>query len=244
MATAPKRPTYTSPAGTFKYPSLSTPDFGNEKFPKPDGEFKVNVIVPAAEAQPLIDKLTPLWQQAIEEAKALYAAMPIAARKKAGPMKEQMFYEEEYDNETEEPTGNVIFKFKTKYKIVDKKTKAVRFNKIGIFDAAKQSMELRDADTGKLSGKYPAIYGGTVGKVAFQTNPYWVAGQVMAGLSLRLSAVQIIDLVGPGARSADSYGFGEEDGFTADPDAVASSESSSTPFDGAPASTNGDQEDF
>lgn len=40
-----KRPTYTTPTGTFKYPALTKPDYGNEKFPKPDGEFKTRVIM-------------------------------------------------------------------------------------------------------------------------------------------------------------------------------------------------------
>jgi hypothetical protein len=205
MATKfPKRPTYTSPKGVFKFPSLSKPDYGNEKFPKPDGEFKVRLVVPAADAQPMIDKLTPEWEAAIEQGKKDFAALALPQRKKLGALKEQMFYEEEFDTETEEPTGNVIFNFKTKYKITDKKTGDVRFNKIGLFDAK-----------GKPLPAGTAIYGGTEGKIAFQANPYFVAGQGMAGLSLRLSAAQVIELVGPGNRSASSYGFGEEEGYEA-----------------------------
>ena len=47
MATAkrPVRPTFTSPKGVFGYPSLTKPDYGNEKFPKPDGEFKTTLTV-------------------------------------------------------------------------------------------------------------------------------------------------------------------------------------------------------
>lgn len=201
MATKPKRPTYTSPKGTFKYPSLSKPDYGNENFPKPDGEFKTRLVVAAADAQPLIDKLMPEWQAAIVAGKEDFAKLAVPIRKKLGNLKEQMFYEEEFDAETEEPTGNVIFNFKTKYKITDKKTKEVRFNKIGLFDSV-----------GKPLPAGTSIYGGTVGKIAFQTSAYFVAGQGMAGLSLRLSAAQVIELVGPGNRSASSYGFGEEEG--------------------------------
>lgn len=198
----PKRPTLTSPSGVFKFPSLSKPDYGNEKFPKPDGEFKTRLVVSAADAQPMIDKLMPEWQAAIEAGKADFAKLALPQRKKLGTLKEQMFYEEEFDTETEEPTGNVIFNFKTKYKITDKKDKSVRYNKIGLFDAK-----------GKPLAAGTAIYGGTVGKIAFQASPYFVAGQGMAGLSLRLSAAQVIELVGPGNRSASSYGFGEEEGY-------------------------------
>jgi len=203
----PKRPTYISPKGVFKYPSLTKPDFGTEEYPKPDGEFKTRLIVPAAEAQPLIDKLMPEWQKAIEEGQVEFAKLPIANRKKLGSLKEQMFYEEEYAGEEgeEQPTGNVIFNFKTKYKITDKKTKEVRYNKIGLFDSKQKPLP-----------DNTAIYGGTIGKVAFQASPYFVAGQGMAGLTLRLSAAQVIELVGPGARSASSYGFGQEDGYEAE----------------------------
>jgi len=186
------------------YPALSRPDFGNEEFPKPDGEFKVSLIVPAEEAQPLIDKLMPVWQEAIAEGEKKFAELDVKQRKKLGSLKEQPFFEPEYDKETEEETGNVILKFKTKYKITDKKTQEVRYNRVWLFDAKGKPL---------LTGT--SIYGGTVGKIAFQTNDYFVAGQGMAGISLRLSAAQIIDLVGPGARSASSYGFGEEEGYEA-----------------------------
>lgn len=205
MATFIKRPTYTSPKGSFKYPSLSKPDFGNEKFPKPDGEFKTGLVVKREDAQEIIDKLQPEWDAAIASAKVDFAKMPVPHRKKFGAVKEQPFYQEEFDPETEEETGNVIFNFKTKYKIIDKKTNEARFNKIGLFDAK-----------GKPLAAGTAIYGGTVGKVAFQATPYFVAGQAMAGISLRLSAAQIIDLIGPGARSASAYGFGQEEGYVAE----------------------------
>lgn len=233
MATAntkrPKRPTLTSPKGTFKFPSLTKPDYGNENFPKPDGEFKTRLVCAAADAQPLIDKLTPAWDEAIAEGKVEFAKLKIELRKKLGAVKEQPFYEEEFDTETEEPTGNVIFNFKCKYKITDKKTNEVRLNKIGLFDAK-----------GKPLAAGTAIYGGTVGKIAFQANPYFVAGQGMAGLSLRLSAAQVIELVGPGNRSASSFGFGEEEGYEDD----GSFAETAAPEGQAPAGAASGDEDF
>jgi hypothetical protein len=225
-----KRPTYTSPKGAFKFPSLSKPDFGNEKFPKPDGEYKTSLIVKREDAQGLIDILQPEWDAAIKAGKEDFAKLPLPSRKKFGAVKEQPFFAEEFDPETEEETGNVIFSFKTKYKILDKKTNEVRFNKIGLFDAK-----------GKPLAANTAIYAGTIGKIAFQASPYFVAGQAMAGISLRLSAAQVIDLVGPGARTATQYGFGQEEGYEAgetDEDENGfSEEKSSTP-------SNGNSEDF
>ena len=221
MATAPKRTTYTSPKGTFKYPSLSKPDYGNEKFPKPDGEFKTAVVMSIQDAQPLIKQLQVEWDTAIKLGKEAFAEMAVVQRKKFGSVKEQPFYETEYDPDTEQETGNVIFKVKTKYKIMDKKTGEARFNRIGLFDAK-----------GKPLAAGTSIYGGTVGKVAFQTSPYFIAGQAMAGLSLRLSGVQVIDLVGPGERSSSSMGFGVEEGYEAEEAPTFES------------SVNGDPDDF
>ena len=227
--TKPKRPSYTSPKGVFKFPSLTKPDFGNEKFPKPDGEYKTALIVPLAEAQPMIDKLMPEWAAAIALGKAEFAKLKPEQRKKLGSLKEQMFYSEEFDPETELETGNVIFNFKTKYKIIDKKTNEVRFNKIGLFDAK-----------GKPLAAGTAIYGGTVGKIAFQASDYFVAGQGMAGISLRLSAAQVIYLVGPGARTATQYGFGEEEGYESGPEEGSFGEEPS----GSPKPANGNPQDF
>lgn len=229
----PKRISYTTPKGVFKFPSLSKPDFGNESFPKPDGEFKVAVVVPLELAQPLIDKLMPEWNIAIALGHEAFGALALPVRKKLGALKEQMFYETEYDPDTEEETGNVIFKFKTKYKITDKKTGDTRFNTIGLFDASSPPKPLAPG---------VAIYGGTVGKISFQVADYFVAGQGMAGLSLRLGAAQVIDLVGPGNRSASSFGFGGEEGGyeTEEADSFPPEESAGAPK----AAPNGDPSDF
>lgn len=232
MATKPKRPQFVTPSGTFKFPALSKPDYGNEKFPKPDGEFKTGLVVALTEeVQAFIDKLMPIHAEAIEEGRKEFAKLPIATRKKLGELKEQMFYEEEYagDEGEEQPTGNVIFKAKTKYKITDKKTKEVRFNKIGLVDAK-----------GKPLPAGTLIYGGTTGKLSVQPSAYFIAGQGMAGISLRLVGAQILDLVGPGARSASSMGFGEEEGYEAGDEEVTGGD----PEGEGEAPANGNPRDF
>lgn len=239
MATAkrPARPTIASPVGIFGYPSLTKPDYGNESFPKPDGEFKTNLTVKLTPAvQAFIDKLMPAYAEAIAEGEVAFAAMPLAQRKKHGKLVEQLFYTEEFDEETEQPTGNVIFKFKTKFKITQKgkngQPDEIRFNKIALVDASNKPLK-----AGTL------VYGGTKGAVAFQTAPYFVAAQAMAGISLRLVGAQIIDLVGPGVRSGESMGFGVvEGGFSAD--SAGSEQEPEGLMDGSPASVNGDPSDF
>src|SRR5699024_3019131 len=74
---------------------------------------------------------------------------------------------------------------------------------------------------GKPMLKVPDIWGGTVGKVSFSfvTDGYFIPGTGACGISLQLEAVQIIDLVSAGQRSADDYGFGEEEGYEHDDEA-------------------------
>lgn len=62
-------------------------------------------------------------------------------------------------------------------------------------------------------GKVPEIWSGSVLKLSFDLNPYYVDSTNSVGVSFRLAGVQIIDLVTRGGgRTADSMGFGEEDG--------------------------------
>ena len=47
-----------TPLGTAApYAALQKPDFGNEQYPQPRGEYKVNLMFPVAEAAPLIKRL-------------------------------------------------------------------------------------------------------------------------------------------------------------------------------------------
>lgn len=198
----PKAQKGNTPRGVFIYPSLTKPDYGNENFPTPDGVFKVNLQLSEEDAQPLIKALTPAWEKAQEEGQAEFDKLPIASRKKLknGFSMTDMF-ETEYDRETEEPTGNVIFKFKSKASGLNaKKERWTR--KVPLFNAS-----------GVLLKNPPNIWGGTEGIVAYSVNPYFIAGQGMAGISLRLEAVQVLELVSEGSKSASGFGFGKQEGY-------------------------------
>lgn len=218
MAEARKKlPQFTSERGTFRYPKLTEPDLGNEDYPKPDGEYSVQLVLKAdsAEAKKMIATLTPLYKEAIAEAGQAFKDLPIASRKKLekqkvkGPI-ENPLYAEIFDKETEEPTGEIAFKFGMKaggtYKKGPKEGKSWS-RKPMVFDAKGKRMD----------GKLPDIWGGTVGKVSFEAGPYFIPGSALAGLKLSLVAVQIIDLVQSGQRSAESLGFGEEEGYEHSP---------------------------
>ena len=210
----PKAPTFTSFRGTFKYPKLNKPD---TKF-KADGEYSVKLIgnATAGDVLALIAKLEPLHRQAVMQADAEFAKLPAVTRKKLGGVTFNPLYTELLDETTEEPTGDIEFKFARAASGTYKegpKTGQKWTSTVGIFDAKGAPMP-----------KAPDIWGGTVGKVSFEvglnkagTPGYFIPGTGAAGLSLRLQAVQIIDLVSGGQRTAAGYGFGEEDGYAYDP---------------------------
>ena len=199
-----KKPTKgTTPKGVFKFPNLIKPDYGTKEFPKKDGEFNVRLILEGEEAQALIDKLQPEMDKALAEAEEKFAQLPVATRKKLKAVTPNDFYTEVFDKETEEPTGQFEFRFKTSASGTNKKGEKWT-RTVPIFDAK-----------GKPAKNLKAIWGGTVGKVAYSVSPYFVAGSGAAGITLYLDAVQVIELSAGGSRNASEYGFGEEDGFDA-----------------------------
>ena len=101
--------------------------------------------------------------------------------------------------------GNILFNFKMKAS--GTRNTGERWN---------QKPILYDSKGNIFDPKDKIIWGGTEAKVAFQPVPYFV-GSIGAGVSLRLKAVQILNLVTGGA-DATSFGFKEEDGFEAKED--------------------------
>lgn len=201
-------PKFTTPKGTFKFPKLDKPDFGTKEYPKPDGEFSVKLVLKAGspEANELIKKLQPLHDEAVSAGKAAFKELKVDQRKKLGDVKVNELFTTVYDQETEEPTGEIEFKFARKASGTFKK---------GPKDGEKwhAKVDLYDAK-GLPMRKAPAIWGGTVGKVSFEASAYFIPGTGAAGLKLGLLGAQIIELVSGGQRSASSHGFGEEDGYS------------------------------
>jgi hypothetical protein len=182
-----KLPTMVTPVGTAVYPWITKAD---TKF-NPQGDFRTGLRMPLEVAQPLIDKLEAIRQEALLESKKA---------KKKPPKEGNLPWSPVYDDDGNE-TGEIEFKFKTKASGTTKDGKA--FTKsIKVFDAKKNEVE-------GLS-----IYGGSQIKVAFQAVPYDVAA-VGVGLTLRFSAVQVLKLV-EGGGGSDASVFGEEDGYVAE----------------------------
>jgi hypothetical protein len=245
----PKAPTFKTPLITFRFPKLSEVDYGSKEFPKPDGEYALQGIMRAADAgtQALIQKLEPFYQQALANAETAFKALKAESRKKLGTVKANPMFTELLDQDTEEPTGELSFKFAVKASGEYKKgpktgqhwdTRPPVFDKSG--KLLIPGFTFRDrGDDEEMSSIHtkasPAIWGGSTGYVNFEVgidrdgNPgYFIAGTGAAGLKLTLKAVQVIEVVSAGAKTADQYGFGNEaeDDDDASPDEMKPSVSS------------------
>jgi hypothetical protein len=220
MAAKRKYHKFITPKGTLRYPRITKPDYGNEKFPKPNGEYSVQAIFRLDDPafQSFLERIQPHYDDALAKAEEEFKKLKIDVRKKLGKVTQNPLYGTIYDPDTEEETGEVVMKFACGHSYVDKKTDEKKLlPKPDIFDAYKRPAKGVDP------------WSGTTARVAFsiEEGGYFIPGTGAAGLRLRLDAVQIIDLVEGGSRSADSYGFDEEDGFDGSGRDVASDDDAS-----------------
>jgi hypothetical protein len=143
------------------------------------------------------DTATPVINKIEKELDVFYKGLKAQGKKK---IKEAVRpYGEEVDDEGD-PTGNVEFKFKSKAKYKPR---------IPVFDA--KGKPLTDVE----------VWSGSTIKVNTALSPY--EAPIGAGLSMRLNAVQVIDLVQGSGGTAEGFGFGEEDGYVHE-DAIPSME--------------------
>ena len=211
------------------FPKLNDAD---TKF-KAEGEYSVKLSLKAEEpaTKAFIAKLAPLHDAAVTKAEAEFKGLKVEARKKLGKVTVNPLFSTVYDQETEQPTGDIEFKFAAMAGGIVKKTGKRWARKPAIFDAK-----------GTILKNAPAIWGGTIGKVSFTVNDggYFIPGTGAAGLSLRLEAVQIIELRSGGGGSASDHGFGEEEGFDGSSQEFASEDPGADGSEGAAGDENGD----
>lgn len=173
-----------SPKGRLGYPALSKPD---TKFVA-EGEYKTHLFLGADEAASLIEKLNEGVAKAVANAKA-------DPKNKGKKIKEADLPLLWNEDETEA-------RFSFKLKATGKKRTGEAFTqKPALFDAK-----------GKPLPEGVKIGSGTMAKVSFEIVPFFTA-LVGAGVSLRLKAVQVINLKEWGsAGNGSAYGFDEEEG--------------------------------
>ena len=180
-----------------------------------DGEFSTQVIMSESEAAQVCEQLESLvdeaYKKAVKEKPALKASLS-----------KRPITEPEVDQDGN-PTGDVVFKTKLKALVRAKNG-----------NTYKQKVQVVDSKRSPMSPDQ-AIGNGSVIKVAVEAVPYVMQSTKQVGVSLRLKAVQVIDLVQSGA-SAESL-FDEEDGYVAsavEKDDVGDMfEENDTPSDGA-----------
>lgn len=199
MSNKPKFTTITTPAGTAIYPKLTTPD---TKY-KALGEYTTKVLLTAEEAQPIIDKYEAELATFFEAEKAELMKGDGKAKAKAKGLKlaTDRPFKPEYDDDGNE-TGNYIFNFKMPARI-PREGKPDLVLQPDVFDAK-----------GKKLTKVPEIWSGSKIRVSAQFRPFNTA--IGVGISLRLQAVQILELRQGGSRDASGYGFDAEEGYSAE----------------------------
>jgi hypothetical protein len=207
---APKqKATGISPTGMAQYPYLNKPD---TKF-NADGEYKVSLLLGGDESESLRDRIDGMTAAQGEVVRAelqdkINQAKTGADKAKLKKSLDNLTTNVPYDGAVDDNgdfNGEYVFKFKTKASFKDKKTGKTITRAIKLFDAKKNVTTA-------------AVFGGSRIKVAYEIAPYFVSGSGAYGVSLRINAIQIIELSqGGGGGNASAYGFGEEDGFEADP---------------------------
>ncbi len=186
--------------GTALWAKVFEPD---TKF-NPLGDYSINLQMPVAKAAAMSEQLDQIVQAKFKEAI------------KADPRLKNTLTTQEvcqpvFDRETGDDTGNVEFKFKLKAK-VQKRDGTYYEQQPAVLDSKKVPM------TNDI-----LIGNGSRVKVAFEPVPYVMASTKKAGVSLRLKAVQVIDLVEYGNSAASV--FDEEDGFVVPPPTEAANTS-------------------
>lgn len=196
MAAQKKRNTrYVTDAGTAIYPYLIEPDTEYNA----DGEYKVKLrLAPDAIFKDSKGKSVGTAQEFLDS--MLEKSVEKAKAENKGRIKEA-----DAPYEVDEDTGELLVNFKLKASGKTREGKEFT-QKPALFDAKGKPFEPEE------------IWGGSTIKVSFEVIPFYTK-LIGAGISLRLKAAQIIELIQGGSANADSYGFGEEEGFEAEDEA-------------------------
>lgn len=207
-----KRPdnhTFVLPAGPLVFPKVNAPDF---KYKKDHGEYTTRVRYQAS--GPEIEFIRAQVAETMERAKAIAAErwdeMSTDSKRKmkkdkniTGP-KPMDLVTEEYEKDSDDPTGTVTVKVSANAGGIRKNGK----------DAGKPwsfKPPIFDAKGKKPLKNPPEIWGGTIAKLSADVVPFWVPLDATYGVKLQLRAVRILDLKTGGGADASSYGFGDDD---------------------------------
>jgi hypothetical protein len=181
--------TFITPAGEAVFPWLTKADTQHDS----DGIYHVDVSVPFEQAADFIAKLEKIRDEFI-------ATLPVAKQKSLAAravyideLTRPTYPEGATDEEKAsiranwegEPTGNVIFRCKMKAKFRNAEGETFEQEPIVVM-----------ADTGERVTD--PVYSGSVVRIKGQVVPYTNAASGIAGVTLRMKAAQVIELVSGG----------------------------------------------
>lgn len=184
----------TTPRGVAKWITVNTPD---TKF-KDEGEYRVTLLLKGKEADALKAKIDNAIKMAVVEAKA----NPDNAKHKKVIKPADAPYKADVDKEGNE-TGFTAFNFKAKASGVRKDKTEWTF-KPRVFDVSALPIDLTKVQ----------VWGGSEVKVSYEMSLYGVRNyspKVGAGVSLKLAAVQILQLKTGTGKDASAFGFAAEE---------------------------------
>jgi hypothetical protein len=193
MSTKKKFKTYTSPVGVAKFAWLTKAD---TKF-NADGEYRTEVLLDPADAEGLIEAI----DAAIEVQKDLVIEDLKAKGKKGKALNIKMSnapYKDDEDAEGND-TGLISFRFKMKAKVTSKQGEVIIMSP-AIFDSQNAPMS------------NTPIFSGSKIQVAYQIFPFYTA-MAGCGVSLRLKAVRVHELVSANQDGSSYFGDGAEGGY-------------------------------
>lgn len=193
MADKPMYEVFTTPIGEAVFPWLTKPD---TRFNK-DGVYHVDISVPFELAQDCIARLEKVRDDFIAtlpvaKQRAL-APRPVYIEELTRPVREEGMSDEQWEevkfNFVGEPTGNVIFRCKLKALVRPQDG-----------EAWVQKPTVITADTGEAITD--PVYHGSILRARGQIVPYTNDSNATAGITLRLRAVQVHELVTGGGDGA------------------------------------------
>ena len=192
MADKPKFESFITPVGTAIYPHLLQPD---TKFDS-DGVYRTTLALDPTEAGSLIEQIEAVRDAFIEEEGwTVKDGKLMDGKKKKGTLAD--LFEDETDDEGED-TSRILIKAKQKAKITSGD------------DTFEKEVYIFDSANTKIKPK--SLWTGSQVKLAGVLIPYFMATNKECGVSLRLSAVQVFELVEGGEATAENYGFAATEG--------------------------------
>jgi len=194
MANTPKFEVFVTPIGAAVFPYLITPDTRHVS----EGIFKTDVSVPKDIGDDFIERLEGTLNRFFKDElsttqQATLAHRPVYTMELTYPIFDEGATDEEKAAIklafVPEETGNVLFRTKMNAKFTSRKGEVVEQIPVVVM-----------ADTGERITEN--VWGGSIVRVKGQIIPYVNAAGQYAGISLRMKAVQVIELVSGGGNTA------------------------------------------